>query len=179
MFKSHLSSLKSPTLQDASKLASLGRHTFIETFGSLYKPEDLEAFLTKVYSDETIAEELADPHLIHQVVTHQDDFIAFIKIGPVHVPVKNPLPGAMEIWQLYVRREFLGQGLGDLLMDWAFAQFKAHHASELYVSVFSENERAIRFYQKYGFEKMGEYGFPVGDQIDLEWIMKKNCSSSH
>ena len=177
MFKFHPSSLRSPTQSDIPALASLGRDTFIETFGPLYTPNDLQTFLSDVYSDQVVAEEVADPRLIHQVIEHQDELIAFIKIGSVHVPTKNPLPDAMEIWQIYVRQSFLGHGLGDLLMTWAFDQFALQQAPEIYVSVFSENERAIRFYQKYGFEKHGEYEFPVGDQIDLEWIMKKNSNS--
>ncbi|MDA7882111.1 GNAT family N-acetyltransferase [Akkermansiaceae bacterium] len=165
--------LRTPSLDDLIALAELGKTTFIETFGHLYQPEDLQAFLTKVYSEEAIAKELNNPDLHFQVLAHEEDFIGFAKIGPVHVPVENFAPGAMELWQLYVRQEFIGQGLGRKLMAWAEEQFKAHRASEIYVSVFSENERAIQFYESHGFRKVGDYGFPVGEQIDLEWIMLK------
>ena len=179
MLISQISSPRPPTPGDLPKLAALGRDTFIETFGTLYSKEDLQSFLTKAYSEEVIAEELADPKLSHQVIEHQDQLIAFIKIGPVHVPAKNPAPNAMEIWQIYVRREFISHGLGKSLMDWAFTQFEAARAGEIYVSVFCENHRAIRFYQNYGFQKCGEYRFPVGDHLDLEWIMKKNDISGN
>lgn len=165
--------LRPPTRHDLQALTKLGRDTFVETFGTLYTPEDLNSFLTEVYSESVVADELADPKLSHQVIEHQGDLIAFAKIGPVYVPVDDPAPDAMELWQIYVRREFLGQGLGKQLMTWAFQQFEELGAGDIYVSVFSENERAIRFYQAYGFEKFGEYGFPVGEQIDLEWIMRK------
>lgn len=166
--------LRAPIESDLEALASLGRDTFIETFGHLYSPEDLNSFLSTVYSDASVAEELADPKLTHHVIEEKGKLIAFAKIGPVHVPVDNPAPGAMELWQIYVRLKNLGQGHGDKLMTWAFEQFRAENVPEIYVSVFSENERAIRFYQKYGFEKCGEYDFPVGDHVDLEWIMR--CS---
>jgi len=166
------------TPDDLSKLARLGRETFIETFGPLYTPKDLNTFLEDVYSEKTVAQELADPNLTHQVIDNGEDLIAFIKIGPVHVPVENPAPDAMEIWQIYVRQEFLGHGLGKHLMTWADEEFKRRNAGEIYVSVFSENDRAILFYQHHGFEKCGEYGFPVGDQIDLEWIMRRPALTS-
>ena len=159
-------------------MASLGRDTFVETFGTLYKKKDLNHFLLEVYSAEVIAEELADPKLTHRVIEANGQLIGFIKVGPVHVPIKSPSPNAAEIWQIYVRQSHLGQGIGDQLMGWAMDHFETIQASEIYVSVFSENPRAIRFYQKYGFHKIDEYGFPVGDQIDLEWIMKKSpCSA--
>ena len=165
--------LRAPTPDDLPRLARLGRDTFIETFGTLYKPEDLNHFLENVYSEEAVAQELADPKLTHRVIDNGEDLVAFLKIGPVHVPVDNPAPDAMEIWQVYVRQEFIGHGLGKRLMAWADDEFQKRKAGEIYVSVFSENERAIRFYQRHGFEKVGEYGFPVGEQIDLEWIMRR------
>ena len=88
--------------------------------------------------------------------------------------VKSQLINAAEIWQIDVSQSFLGKGLGDLLMEWAIDHFASINTPEIYVSVFSGNPRAIRFCEKYGFKKIDEYGFPVGDQIDLEWIMKKN-----
>lgn len=167
--------LRAPKAEEASKLASLGRDTFIETFGPLYRKEDLDHFLEGAYSDTVIAEELADPKLAHRIIEFKNEFIAFIKVGPVHVPAKSPSPDAAEIWQLYVRQSFLGEGLGGCLMNWAMNYFKSIEASEIYLSVFSENPKAVHFYEKYGFKKIDEYDFRVGNQIDLEWIM---CKSS-
>ena len=164
-------SSRSPTPADAEKLADLGRETFVETFGHLYRPSDLQAFLASKYAPDVIARELADPALHHQVVEDHDDLVAFIKIGPLDLPVPSPLPNAGEIKQLYVRRSHGGQGIGRHLMSWAFARMKAANLTNIYLSVFSGNDSAIRFYQQDGFRKSGEYHYPVGDHLDLEWIM--------
>ena len=166
--------LRAPKAEDTPKLASLGRDTFIETFGPLYRKEDLDHFLEESYSDTVISAELSDPKLTHRVIEFKNELIAFIKVGPVHVPTKYPSPDAAEIWQIYVRQAFLGKGFGNHLMNWALSHFQLIKASEIYVSVFSENSKAIRFYEKYGFKKIDEYDFLVGDQIDLEWIMCKS-----
>jgi ribosomal protein S18 acetylase RimI-like enzyme len=39
--------------------------------------------------------------------------------------------------------------------------------------VWSENFGAQRFYGRYGFEKVGEYGFRVGNTVDHEFILKR------
>ena len=165
--------LKTPSHDDLSALANLGRDTFVETFGHLYSEEDLNAFLEEVYSERSVAEELDRDDLHFQVISLSGELVAYIKIGPVHVPAENPEPDAMEIWQIYVRKEFIGQGFGAQLIDWAEAQFLSRGVNEVYISVFSENSRTISFYQRYGFEKVGEYGFEVGNHVDLEWIMRK------
>ncbi|MEM9766014.1 MAG: GNAT family N-acetyltransferase, partial [Pseudomonadota bacterium] len=39
--------LRRATVDDAETIAQLGADTFTETFGHIYKPEDLAAFLEK------------------------------------------------------------------------------------------------------------------------------------
>ena len=163
--------LRAPTPGEVGKLAELGRTTFVETFGDRYHPDDLRAFLDEQYREELIAAELADPDFRHRIIEHQGELIAIIKTGPLHLPVPDPPPGAMEIRQLYVRQNFLSRGLGKTLTAWALESFEASRIPKIYLSVFSENERAIRFYQNHGFKKCGEYQYPVGRHLDLEWIM--------
>ena len=162
---------REPRLEEAPKLANLGRQTFVETFAHLYRPEDLETFLAEKYDPLAIARELTDPDLRYQVVEHEGKLVGFIKIGPLSLPVTHPPSRSGEIKQLYLLQDHLSRGLGRRLMAWAFEQFSANHTTEIFLSVFSENERAIRFYQSFGFTKCGEYHYPVGEQLDLEWIM--------
>ncbi|MGD1979242.1 MAG: GNAT family N-acetyltransferase [Akkermansiaceae bacterium] len=164
---------REPSHEDAEKLAELGRDTFIETFGHLYHPSDLHSHLAEVYSEEAIREELGNPALSHLVVADGYDLIAFIKTGPLNLPVSAPLANAGEIKQLYVRKPFLGHGLGKQLISRAQAQMESEDIDHLYLSVFSENHRAIRFYEGLGFQKCGEYQYPVGTHLDLEWIMHR------
>ena len=43
----------------------------------------------------------------------------------------------------------------------------------LWISVWSENHGAQRFYARYGFEKVGEYDFIVGQQRDHEFMYRR------
>jgi ribosomal protein S18 acetylase RimI-like enzyme len=43
----------------------------------------------------------------------------------------------------------------------------------MYLSVFIDNERARRFYTKYGFEDVGRYAFMVGDHEDTDVVMRR------
>ena len=48
-------SIRRATPADAASLAALGTFTFIETFGHLYTPEDLQAFLEESHSEAAYA----------------------------------------------------------------------------------------------------------------------------
>ncbi len=59
--------IRSPDLRDAAALAALGRRTFVDTFGELYAPSDLQSFLAQTYGEEAIAAELNNADLLWQV----------------------------------------------------------------------------------------------------------------
>jgi ribosomal protein S18 acetylase RimI-like enzyme len=75
--------------------------------------------------------------------------------------------------QLYVRPEYHGAGIAQALMDWAMDEARNRGAQALYLTVFIENDRARRFYDRYGFEAVGRYDFMVGNQADEDIIMRK------
>src|SRR5262245_48941333 len=98
---------------------------------------------------------------------------AFVVAGPCKLPVPALEPTAGEIRLLYVRGAFQNQRLGAQLLEIALEWLSEQRRTPLYVGVWSENFGAQRFYARYGFEKVGEYYFPVGNTRDLEFILKR------
>jgi ribosomal protein S18 acetylase RimI-like enzyme len=72
--------------------------------------------------------------------------------------------------QLYTDPATTGRGLGAALLEWAIAEARAWGADALQLSVFSENFGAQRFYQRYGFGKVADIDFWVGDHRDHEFL---------
>lgn len=79
----------------------------------------------------------------------------------------------MELKQLYTAPEATGKGIGGALMDWAMDQFAARAADEAQLSVYAHNEDAHRFYARYGFAKVADITFQVGDHIDPEFLFAR------
>lgn len=160
--------LREATPADIPALARLAQDTYVETFGHLYRPEDLAAFFDEVLSESAIAAEMGDPRVAYRVVEDAGHLIGYCKIGPVKVPVEATEP-ALELRQLYLRQSAQGLGLGDALMAWAMPEARDRGARVLYLSVYSDNHRAQRFYRRHGFQHGGEYRFMVGEQADHEF----------
>lgn len=159
------------TRADGGLLGGLARATFIETFGHLYRLEDLENFLAEG-SDEAYAAELADPAIEVRFATARGIAIGFCKIGPLKLPAPDPSPRALELRQLYVFRPWFGTGIGEALTLWAIDRARACGADELWLSVYTENLRARRFYGKHGFVEVAPYRFMVGDQADEDILCR-------
>jgi ribosomal protein S18 acetylase RimI-like enzyme len=163
---------RAPTQDDADALCALGRETFIETFGHLYSQADCDAFLEKTFGPTGMPVELADPDFGFQVAEADGAMIGYCKVGPLYMDVETSGRRGLELRQLYVRRTHQGLGVAPKLMDWAIAELRRRGAEDIYLSVWSENERAKRFYARYGFVEVGRNLFMVGDQADDDRIWK-------
>ena len=155
---------------DAAALADLHRRSFVETFAHLYRPEDLEAFLAQL-TEEGFRKELLDGEHRIRFAESDGEPVAFVKLGPITLPVEPARP-ALEFRQLYVLRRWQGSGIAAALADWAIAEARARGAEELYLSVWTANDRAKAFYRRYGFAYVGPYKFMVGEQADEDEIWK-------
>ena len=158
------------TPADAAALASLGASSFTETFGHLYTPADLALFLDK-HSAASWSAELADPAFAVRVVEDDGAMIAYAKLGPPQLPF-TPETGATELRQFYVLAPWHGAGIAAQLMEWVVATARERGATDLFLSVFTDNHRARRFYARYGFEEVGPYAFMVGTHADEDIVMK-------
>ena len=156
---------------DGTALAMMARAAFTDTFGHLYPPADLNAFLDEAFGPEGLPTQIGHPDFTIRLATEWDAIVGFAKIGPVGFPGEWPRH-AVELYQLYVASSHLGAGVGPALMDWTITTARARGASQLILSVYVDNHRAKAFYTRYGFVDIGRYDFPVGGTIDEDRIMR-------
>ncbi len=155
---------------DAALLGGIGAETFTETFGHLYAPGDLTAFL-QAHTVAAWAGELADPAYHILVGEAGTGAAAYAKLGPAKLPFTPPA-GAIELRQFYVRAPWHGTGVATAMMEAVLAEARGREATALYLSVFVDNHRARRFYERYGFARVGSYTFMVGAHADEDDVMR-------
>ena len=161
-------------LADAALLSDLGNSTFREAFSHLYRPADLDVFLAKAHSPQLYERLLNDKDVGIWLAGPQNvKPIAYIVAGLCQLPVPNLEPRAGEIRRLYVRSSVQSGGVGTRLLLIALEWLATDRFTPLYVGVWSANYGAQRLYQRYGFEKIGEYEFMVGQQRDHEFIFRQ------
>lgn len=156
---------------DIPSLSRLGRESFIAKFGTLYRPEDLASFLTEVHSEPAVAAELGNPARLYCLAEEDDVLVGYCKLGLACAwPQYARGRSAIEIKQFYTAPGLSGRGIGAALMDWALPTARARGADEIQLSVWSGNSGAQRFYARYGFEKVADIHFQVGEQLDEEFL---------
>ncbi len=158
--------------RDAEALDQLYDTVFCETFAHLYRPEDLAEFLGS-YGVEDWRAELADPKCAFRIAEVDGKVAGYAKLSPMKHEFDIEAP-ALFLDQLYVLKEHHGGGIAHALMDWTLEEGRRRSAEFLYLGVFTENHRARRFYDRYGFEAVGRYDFMVGSHADEDILMRRS-----
>ncbi|MDO7843869.1 GNAT family N-acetyltransferase [Sphingomonas immobilis] len=156
---------------DGPKLGAMARQSFTETFGTLYRASDLAAFLDEAFGPNGLPAQLSDPDFAVRLALDGEEIIGFVKMGPVTFPGEWR-PDAIELYQFYVLAPWQGQGVSQELMAWSLEHSRSHGAKEVILSVYVDNARARRFYERYGFEEIGRYAFRVGETLDDDRLMR-------
>lgn len=163
--------------EDAAALAVLGRQTFVDTFvtgfGIPYPADDLASFLDGGFSTDAFARKLQEPDAAWWVAERDGELLAFANAGPNGLPHPDARPSNMELRRLYVGKTAQGLGLGTDLLKQSLAWMEAHTDGPLWIGVWSGNVKAQKLYAAYGFEKAGEYDYPVGRWLDHEFILRR------
>ena len=141
-------------------------------------PRDLQAFLDESHTVAAYAKALANPDYALWIAERPAEdgmqrAIGYAQAGPCGLPHADARPADGELKRLYVRAGIQGGGIGRALMDAAMAWLLQDGPRTLWLSVWSENFGAQRFYARYGFEFAGEYEFIVGAQRDHEFMYRR------
>ena len=164
------------TIADAPRLSRLAAMTFRETFEGENTPENIVRYVSEAFTPERQAAEIADHAgtvLLAERRGPSDDaeLVGYVHLlsGPVPAAVQGRAP--LEIKRLYVARTWHGQGVAHALMEAAFEGARARGAQTLWLGVWERNPRAIAFYAKYGFTRVGEHTFVLGADPQTDWVL--------
>lgn len=167
-------SIKKAELQDIEKLQKIGRQTFFETFSESNSEENMQKYLDEGFSIEKLTTELTDTNAEFYFVILDEEVIGYLKLnfGDSQTELKDNK--GLEIERIYVSKGFHGKSVGQLLYDKAIEVAKHKNADYVWLGVWEENPRAISFYKKNGFVEFDKHIFKLGDEEQIDIMMKLN-----
>ncbi|HTD29808.1 MAG TPA: GNAT family N-acetyltransferase [Xanthomonadaceae bacterium] len=160
---------------DAETLSRIATRTFIDTFGHLYPEEDLQDFLQTNYALAECERLLADER--YAVWLLEDDGVAVghASAGPCGLPHDDVTPDDGELKRLYLLPQAQNGGWGGRLFEAALDWLERDGPRTIWISVWSQNFGAQRFYARWGFSKVAEYEFAVGRVRDHEFMFRRDA----
>jgi len=153
--------------QDAVELSTFCAKQFTDAFGSSLKAADLELHIQRAYSIEKLRAEILKPASLFLKATDDVGLAAYAyllwqdqptQLEPAYLQDAN----IAHLERFYVDARCHGNGMAHLLMTECVAFAQQHRASGLWLTVWTQNPRAQRFYQRHAFRDVGESVFVVG-----------------
>jgi diamine N-acetyltransferase len=80
--------------------------------------------------------------------------------------------------RLYILEEWTGRRLGDVLMACCLEYVRHSGFGSIWLTVWENNGRAIRFYERWGFQKVGVYDFVVGRDIQKDFVFLRDVHTA-
>lgn len=158
---------------DAAALAALAERTFVETFATENRPEDVALHVARSYGIEIQGQELADPAVTY-LIAEVDGALAgyaLVRTGEAPPCVTGAAP--IQIHRFYVDRPWLGTGVAGALMSACEDEARRRGGRTLWLGVWERNARARRFYEKAGFSDVGAHTFVVGTDLQEDRILTR------
>lgn len=156
---------------DAAALAAFGRQAFADTFGHSADPNDLAEHLANTYGAQLQRAELADPDSRFLVAEADGEIVGYSLIRRDMPRAPSEQSTSAEVRRFYVSRNWQGSGLADRLMIASKELAGQLGARSLWLGVWEENHRAIRFYQRHGFAMAGRTPFRFGGTIESDLLL--------
>lgn len=159
-------------LSDLQQLRDVGLLAFREAFESLNNPEDFEAYIAKAFDLDKLRQELEDPNAAFFFAKKEDAIVGYLKVNFPGAQTEPHGNDCLEIERIYTFKQYFGQGIGDILVKKAMGIAQAKNYAFVWLGVWEENARAIRFYQKHGFEIYGKHDFWLGNDLQTDLLMR-------
>ena len=156
---------------DSEHIDLLGRITFSETFGHLFRdPQDLRDYYDRTFSVAKIQSSFKKSNNVFWLALVDD-----LPIGYAKLKLQSPSPfiaskKVSQLQKIYVLKDFLSMKAGLQLQNALIARAAEAGSEVIWLSVLNENERAINFYYRNDFVKVGHHDFSIGKE-DFEFTV--------
>lgn len=165
---------------DAENIMNFGQQTFRDTFfdAAGYSETDIATYFSSDYSLEKVKSWVHDENTLLFLALEdlENRIVGYLSVGgPSTLPHENVNDKTGEINKLYIAEDYKGKGVAQTLMleglKW-FDRPECPFPGDVYISVWSQNYRAQKFYSKFGAYHVADYLYPVGKTMDKEEVWK-------
>lgn len=146
------------------ELRQISINTFCASHGHSASKENIDIYLRYAYAKSKLLEELEDENSLFHFIYINKEIAGYSKLI-VNYPYKNlTSANAAKLERIYLLEKFYGLGLGQQLFDFNKAKAIELSQDELWLYTWTENKRAIQFYEKNGMKIIDQTDFKISSR---------------
>ncbi|MDB5203913.1 MAG: N-acetyltransferase [Ferruginibacter sp.] len=157
---------------DVAALQKISRQTFSETYSAGNTGENMKKYLNATFAIPQLTAELNDNNSEFYFAQAGENIIGYIKLNKGAAQTELKDRNGLEIERIYVLKEFQGLKVGQALYEKALERAREEAVEYVWLGVWEENPKAMRFYEKNGFVAFDKHHFKLGDEEQTDIMMK-------
>jgi len=157
---------------DARLLSVLATATFYEAYFEQDDPHNLADYIVESFEVDAIGKQLADPNAAFLIAFCSGCAVGFAKLITGSREPCIAAARTVELKRIYLVERAWRQGVGELLLGRCVEEARRTGMDSIWLGVWQMNARALPFYEKHGFVKMGTLEFPYGDSVGINDVME-------
>lgn len=155
---------------DAATLAPFAAAAFWDTYRDIDDADDIASYVAKHLTAEELSRVMQQPGSTTLVAETAQDVAGYAILTWSEAPPCVAGERPIELARLYLGQAFIGQGHGLRLMQALHQEAAAQGARTMWLGVYDRNLRAVRFYERFGFAKVGGKEFLFGGKVYIDPI---------
>nr|WP_309758298.1 N-acetyltransferase [Flavobacterium sp.] len=164
--------IRKATVADLEMLQKLSIQTFTETFAVTNTPENIANYIDKSFNTEQLIRELNTIESQFYMAFSDTIPVGYLKVNFGEAQTEIIEGNSLEIHRIYVLQNFHGKKVGKLLLDTAKNIGQTSGVTSIWLGVWEENYRALRFYTKNGFVVFDQHDFIMGTDKQTDLMMQ-------
>jgi diamine N-acetyltransferase len=157
--------IQEATFNQLPAMRQVAISSYADTFADSNTPENLQVFFDTNYNLPQLEQEFYEPDSKLYLALENQEVVGFIRLRKTDEVAsylgENVLTAAQ------------GKSVGRLLMEKALNYAVSNQFEWIWLGVWEKNFRAQQFYYRWGFECFSEHTFWMGDDPQVDWLLKK------
>jgi ribosomal protein S18 acetylase RimI-like enzyme len=171
--------IRALTTADAARYSAFAERLFRASYVDGYDPADIDDYVSHSFSETQQIAEITEPGgRVLAIEDTRHELLGYAHLRQTPTPPALAGRFALEISRFYVDKPWHGHGIARVLMSACIAEARSRGADALWLLVYQENPRAIAFYEKSGFRRVGTQPFRLGRRVDQDWVMVRIVAGS-
>ena len=147
--------------------------TFIETFASQNKKENIKQYLNTKMSLANLKEELNNVNSYFYFFIVNNKIIGYTKLNFESAQSEEIFIGkAFEVERIYLLSKYSRKGYGRKAFENIFQIGRKKGYEKIWLGVWEYNKNAIEFYKHMGFKIFSKHSFLLGDDNQTDLLLK-------
>ena len=164
--------------EELEQLHQIAVDTFSQAFSSDNSLENLSLYLEEKLSIERISAAFFTPGVKFFFAESDEVKLGYLRLNSGDAQTEHELENALEIERIYLLSPYYGQGIGQKILDFAIEYAHEEGVHWVWLGVWEHNHGAKKFYERNGFTAFSKHIFMLGNDEQMDVLMKLSIASS-